>query len=345
MIPPRANSGRTGLSQAHAPPILGWKANHSKSSFDCWVLHCPFLTGLILWLVFFPQRDIGKIRSGMSKAQVIRFVVKPNYKFSNIFMLKDFGGIEAWAYPDRGMVVDFARFVTDSPKHSLRWFGPNTNDYVIVFGRNGNGLMRKCWNPITVRSLFKMATFAPEETAFRLTRFLPAPQHPTRMSAMKAILALEDWRLGLPRRGFWRAGHDLRRGVFQHVDDGLPGDSHRPVVHRPDRGDDVSWLIGNYGVNRQDVESWRPHVSGFVILANFPRVVSNWRADWSLAGISRKKRHPRHPGTLTRARLTKKLRVRGALNGFYLPPRHAHARYRGRRAGQTSGRAWPGWIM
>ena len=24
-------------------------------------------------------------------------------------------------------------------------------------------------------------------------------------------------------------------------------------------------LIGNYGVNSQDVESWRPHVSGFVV--------------------------------------------------------------------------------
>ena len=26
-------------------------------------------------------------------------------------------------------------------------------------------------------------------------------------------------------------------------------------------------LIGNYGVNLQDVESWRPHVAGFVIRA------------------------------------------------------------------------------
>jgi carbamoyl-phosphate synthase small subunit len=24
-------------------------------------------------------------------------------------------------------------------------------------------------------------------------------------------------------------------------------------------------LIGNYGVNTQDVESWRPHVAGFVV--------------------------------------------------------------------------------
>src|SRR5574337_475288 len=40
-------------------------------------------------------------------------------------------------------------------------------------------------------------------------------------------------------------------------------------------------LIGHYGVNLQDVESWRPHVAGFVIRELSP-VVSNWRADLSL---------------------------------------------------------------
>src|SRR5437764_12209768 len=41
-------------------------------------------------------------------------------------------------------------------------------------------------------------------------------------------------------------------------------------------------LIGNYGVNRQDVESWRPHVSGFAI-RQLPPVLSSWRAAFSLA--------------------------------------------------------------
>src|SRR5438105_13385417 len=41
-------------------------------------------------------------------------------------------------------------------------------------------------------------------------------------------------------------------------------------------------LIGNYGVNAEDVESWRPHVAGFVVRELSP-VVSNWRADQSLA--------------------------------------------------------------
>jgi carbamoyl-phosphate synthase small subunit len=73
-------------------------------------------------------------------------------------------------------------------------------------------------------------------------------------------------------------------------------------------------LIGNYGVNRQDVESWRPHVSGFVIRELSP-VVSNWRADSSLAQYLEQNGIPGIQGIDTRA-LTKKLRVRGALNGF-----------------------------
>jgi carbamoyl-phosphate synthase small subunit len=37
-------------------------------------------------------------------------------------------------------------------------------------------------------------------------------------------------------------------------------------------------LIGNYGINRQDVESRRPHVAGFVIKELSP-IYSNYRAD------------------------------------------------------------------
>src|SRR5437016_12834493 len=40
-------------------------------------------------------------------------------------------------------------------------------------------------------------------------------------------------------------------------------------------------LIGNYGINRQDVESKRPHVAGFVIKELAP-LHSNYRADLSL---------------------------------------------------------------
>ena len=40
-------------------------------------------------------------------------------------------------------------------------------------------------------------------------------------------------------------------------------------------------LIGNYGVNTQDIESYKPHAAGFVIRELSP-LVSNWRADKSL---------------------------------------------------------------
>jgi len=72
--------------------------------------------------------------------------------------------------------------------------------------------------------------------------------------------------------------------------------------------------IGNYGVNTIDVESWRPHVAGFVVRELSP-VVSNWRADQSLDDYLRQSGIPGIQGLDTRA-LTKKLRVRGAMNGF-----------------------------
>jgi carbamoyl-phosphate synthase small subunit len=72
--------------------------------------------------------------------------------------------------------------------------------------------------------------------------------------------------------------------------------------------------IGNYGVNTVDVESWRPHVAGFVIRELSP-VTSNWRADQPLAEYLEQNGIPGVQGIDTRA-LTKKLRVRGALNGF-----------------------------
>src|ERR1700733_5680899 len=73
-------------------------------------------------------------------------------------------------------------------------------------------------------------------------------------------------------------------------------------------------LIGNYGVNQLDVESWQPHVAGFVVRELSP-VVSSWRAESSLADYLEQKRIPGLQRIDTRA-LTKKLRVRGALNGF-----------------------------
>jgi carbamoyl-phosphate synthase small subunit len=73
-------------------------------------------------------------------------------------------------------------------------------------------------------------------------------------------------------------------------------------------------LIGNYGVNLQDVESWRPHVAGFVIRELSP-IVSNWRADFSLSEYLEKNGIPGIQDVDTRS-LTKKLRVGGAMKAF-----------------------------
>ena len=82
-------------------------------------------------------------------------------------------------------------------------------------------------------------------------------------------------------------------------------------------------LIGNYGVNEQDVESYQTHASGFVVRELSP-VVSNYRADSSLGDYMECNGIPGIQGIDTRA-LTKKLRVRGAMNGYLTTESNATA--------------------
>jgi len=72
--------------------------------------------------------------------------------------------------------------------------------------------------------------------------------------------------------------------------------------------------IGNYGINPEDVESGQPHVAGFVMRELSP-VASSWRQRLSLNEYLELNGVPGIEGIDTRL-LTKKLRVRGALNGF-----------------------------
>ena len=71
--------------------------------------------------------------------------------------------------------------------------------------------------------------------------------------------------------------------------------------------------IGNYGINSQDVESYQPHVSGFIIRELSP-TISNWRSEKTLDEYLVASGIPAIEDIDTRA-LTKKLRVHGALNG------------------------------
>jgi carbamoyl-phosphate synthase small subunit len=69
--------------------------------------------------------------------------------------------------------------------------------------------------------------------------------------------------------------------------------------------------IGNYGVNTEDVESWKPHVAGFLV-RELSNVVSNWRSTQSLPDYLSENKIPAVQGIDTRA-LTKILRVKGAM--------------------------------
>jgi len=129
---------------------------------------------------------------------------------------------------------------------------------------------------------------------------------------MKAILALEDGSV------FHGEGFGAKASACGEVCFNTSMTGYQEILTDPSyKGQIVTMtypLIGNYGVNEVDVESWRPHVAGFVIRELSP-VVSNWRADFSLAEYLERNGIPGIQGVDTRA-LTRKLRVRGALNGF-----------------------------
>src|SRR5437588_8852675 len=155
------------------------------------------------------------------------------------------------------------------------------------------------WEASSSRSL--ILTAHPKDLASRTPGF-----------EMKAILALEDGSL-FHGEGFGACATACGEVCFNTSMTG-----YQEILTDPSyKGQIVAMtypLIGNYGVNSQDVESWRPHVSGFVVRELSP-VVSNWRADSSLAEYLDKHGIPGIQGIDTRA-LTIRLRVRGALKGF-----------------------------
>ena len=138
------------------------------------------------------------------------------------------------------------------------------------------------------------------------------PSIPRSCYGMKAILALEDGSI------FHGTGFGARASACGEVCFNTSMSGYQEILTDPSyKGQIVTMtypLIGNYGINEQDMESWRPHAAGFVIRELSP-VVSNWRADCSLAEYLEKNGIPGIQGIDTR-QLTKKLRVRGALNGF-----------------------------
>jgi carbamoyl-phosphate synthase small subunit len=72
-------------------------------------------------------------------------------------------------------------------------------------------------------------------------------------------------------------------------------------------------MIGNYGINAEDMESERPQVSG-VVVRELARHASNWRSSGSLDAWLASAGVPLIEGVDTR-RLTRHLRERGAMRG------------------------------
>jgi carbamoyl-phosphate synthase small subunit len=96
---------------------------------------------------------------------------------------------------------------------------------------------------------------------------------------MKAALALADGRVFFGR-SLGASGEISGEVVFNTSMTG-----YQEILTDPSyRGEIVTMtypLIGNYGINVEDVESWRPHLSGFIVkeASDFP---SNWRSRLSL---------------------------------------------------------------
>jgi carbamoyl-phosphate synthase small subunit len=97
----------------------------------------------------------------------------------------------------------------------------------------------------------------------------------------RALLALEDGTL-FEGFGFGRLGEATGEVVFNTA---LCG--YQEVLTDPSYAGQIVTMtyphIGNYGVNREDVESKRPQVAGFVV-REASHVVSSWRASGALGG-------------------------------------------------------------
>ena len=129
---------------------------------------------------------------------------------------------------------------------------------------------------------------------------------------MKAILALEDGTI-FEGESFGATGEQTGEVVFNTSMTG-----YQEVLTDPSyKGQIVTMtypLIGNYGINMEDFESEKPHVSGFVV-REASRIVSNWRSDISLDDFLKKHKIIGIEGIDTRE-LTLHIRSAGAMKGI-----------------------------
>jgi carbamoyl-phosphate synthase small subunit len=141
-----------------------------------------------------------------------------------------------------------------------------------------------------------------------------SPYNPPPMPAPNQIakLALEDGTV-FTGRGFGAVGTSEGEVVFNTSMTG-----YQEILTDPSyKGQIVTMtypLIGNYGINRLDVESRRPHVAGFVV-RELPPIYSNYRADMSLDAYLKENKIIGIEGIDTRA-LTRRIRLGGAMRAI-----------------------------
>ena len=128
---------------------------------------------------------------------------------------------------------------------------------------------------------------------------------------MKAILALEDGTI-FEGESFTGAGETTGEVIFNT---GMTG--YQEVLTDPSYAGQMVVmtypLIGNYGVNPEDVESGEVHVEAFIV-KECCKTPSNWRASMSLPDYLKKAGVVGIEGIDTRA-LTRHLRLHGAMRG------------------------------
>ena len=126
---------------------------------------------------------------------------------------------------------------------------------------------------------------------------------------MDAILALEDGKI-FKGKSFGARGESFGEVIFNTSMSG-----YQEIITDPSyKGQIVVMtypLIGNYGINKEDVESRRPFVEGFVV-REYSKIASNWRKDESLGKYLKENKILAIEGIDTRA-LTLHIRQRGEL--------------------------------
>lgn len=129
---------------------------------------------------------------------------------------------------------------------------------------------------------------------------------------MKAVLALADGRV-FYGQSLGATGEISGEVVFNTSMSG-----YQEILTDPSyRGEIVTMtypLIGNYGINSEDVESSRPHLAGFIVKEACD-IPSNWRSEMSLDAYLKKNNIIGLAGIDTRA-LVRHIRDKGAQTGI-----------------------------